>query len=84
MATDPATVNSISSAMYHDRVWQTVVVAQVPKVTQNLNGIPKLVARRVVLFARCGKYRPVRCQRAETGWTVERTLARHRPTANDG
>ena len=46
IATDPATVKSISSAISQDRLGQTVVFRQVPKVTRQHNGTTKLVARR--------------------------------------
>jgi hypothetical protein len=47
IATDPATVKSISSAISHDRLRQTVVFPQVPKVTARDNGKTKLKARRM-------------------------------------
>ena len=59
IATDPATVNSISSAISQNRLGQTVVFPQVPKVTQNVNGTTKLVARRV--FGDPGRGRAYRC-----------------------
>jgi len=45
MATEPATVKSISSAICRFKIGQTVVETQEPKVTENLNGFTKLVVR---------------------------------------
>src|ERR1700677_2730235 len=47
IATEPATVKSISSAISQDRLGQTVVFPQVPKVTARDNGTTKLKARRI-------------------------------------
>ncbi len=58
IATEPATVKSISSAMGSLNIRQTIVKSQVSKVTDTRNGTPKNVgARPGVLLFRCDSRR---------------------------